>query len=85
MLMIPGWALAQEQAPITLTYQGSLANAAGEAINADRPMTFRLYTQAEGGDPRAQRHCADERERSERDEREAGARGRGAREREGGM
>ena len=49
--LFTGKALAQDQAPITLTYQGSLSNAAGEAINADRPMTFRLYTQAEGGDP----------------------------------
>ena len=46
-----GATFAQGTAPITLTYQGSLANAAGEAINADRPMTFRLYTEREGGDP----------------------------------
>jgi len=49
-MLWPAWVLGQE-APITLTYQGSLANAAGEVIHADRPMSFRLYTDAEGGDP----------------------------------
>ena len=44
LMMAPSLGFAQDQAPITLTYQGSLSNAAGEAITADRPMSFRLYT-----------------------------------------
>ncbi len=49
-LLISGSALGQDQAPITLTYQGNLADAAGAPITADRPMTFRFYTQMAGGE-----------------------------------
>ena len=50
VLIIPTWAHAQEDVPITLTYQGNLADAAGQAVNADQAMTFRIYSQREGGD-----------------------------------
>ena len=40
---------AQAQGAITLTYQGQLSDAGGVAINAARPMIFRLYDTAMGG------------------------------------
>jgi cysteine-rich repeat protein len=47
--LLAGPAVAQD-APITLTYQGTLADAGGLAISGVRSVTFRLYEQAEGGE-----------------------------------
>ncbi len=47
--VLAGPAMAQD-APITLTYQGSLSDAGGQPINGVRAITFRLYEQREGGD-----------------------------------
>ena len=49
--LLAGPAMAQD-APITLTYQGSLADAGGQAISGVRVVTFRMYEQAEGGEAR---------------------------------
>ena len=35
---------------VTLTYQGSLSDAGGQAINGTRAITFRLYSQADAGE-----------------------------------
>lgn len=44
-------AQAQDAVPITLTYQGWLADAGGQPIAGNHQITFTLYTQSEGGDP----------------------------------
>ena len=46
VLAMPAWA----QDGVSLTYQGQLDNAAGEAVSASHPMTFRLYTVVSGGE-----------------------------------
>lgn len=61
LVILCSWfsALAQD-APITLTYQGTLADIGGVPINANRQVTFNLYTQREGGDPVwTERHAVD--------------------------
>ena len=40
---------AYAQAGVTLTYQGTLNDAGGQAINASRAMTFRIYDDPGGG------------------------------------
>ena len=47
--LVAGPAVAQDR-PITLTYQGTLADAGGQAISGVRSVTFRLYDQTEGGE-----------------------------------
>ena len=44
LLAVP--AMAQN---LTLNYQGQLFDAAGDPVSASHEMTFRLYTEAEGG------------------------------------
>ena len=44
--MVP---VAFAQETITLTYQGQLRDAGGEAISGTRAVTFRLYDQMQGG------------------------------------
>ena len=46
LLAVP--AMAQN---LTLNYQGQLFDAAGDPVSASHEMTFRLYTEAEGGAP----------------------------------
>ena len=41
---------AQDAGALTLTYQGQLSDAGGDAINEARGLTFRLYEVAEAGD-----------------------------------
>ena len=47
--LLAGPAMGQDRA-VTLTYQGTLADAGGQAISGVRAVTFRLYDQAEGGE-----------------------------------
>ena len=46
--LMPLTAYAQDS--VTLTYQGSLASAAGNPVTASHPMTFKLYREVSGGD-----------------------------------
>ena len=41
---------AYAQDSVTLTYQGSLASAAGNPVTASHPRTFKLYREVSGGD-----------------------------------
>ena len=49
-LLFTGALFAQEgePAPLTLAYQGYLSDLAGEPINEERGVTFRLYAQGAG-------------------------------------
>lgn len=59
LLLLPWWAvagrpattIAQAPAATLLTYQGMLTDASGRPINGQIGMTFRMYHQAEGGEP----------------------------------
>ena len=45
---MPFAAIGQDS--VTLTYQGSLASAAGNPVTASHPMTFKLYRWVNGGE-----------------------------------
>lgn len=48
-LVMAAW--AQDHAPITLTYQGSLADIGGVPVDGPRDVVFRMYAAPDGGDP----------------------------------
>ena len=49
MCSLPAGAWAQ--GPLTMTYQGTLSDAGGQVVEGDRTIAFRLYSDAEGGEP----------------------------------
>ena len=49
LLCAPALVMGQD-AGITMTYQGTLSDAGGQTLNAERDIAFRLYTEVNGGD-----------------------------------
>lgn len=58
-LLLTAPATAQEPPPLTLTYQGSLTDLGGQPVQGVRALAFRLYDQAQGGEPLWEERHAD--------------------------